>query len=152
MRGTGSEWNAALFGDAVCRAYLTLLENVQAEAAKDKDYQRYYGLWPDSGQESLDQHFYRRLVSDNNKVFPVPVRNKWVAFQDAWFLDADFRESECGTGKLEYPRRLLHPSKQASKLYRASEGRFPQGAESQKNADQVNFCHKRTLNACRGLE
>ncbi|KAK7492624.1 hypothetical protein BaRGS_00016103 [Batillaria attramentaria] len=240
MRGTGSEWNAALFGDAVCRAYLTLLENVQAEAAKDKDYQRYYGLWPDSGQESLDQHFYRRLVSDNNKVFPVPVRNKWVAFQDAWFLDADFRESECGqlawhamnhfwdregglvdiptyicrlihrigqgeafqekvitkeefyekfffpnidsdywkssvrdklvhyalmqdneeildlvrthacipcegTGKLEYPRRLLHPSKQASKLYRASEGRFPQGAESQKNADQVNFCQQEDL-------
>nr|KAG5705985.1 hypothetical protein BaRGS_010875 [Batillaria attramentaria] len=56
----------------ICRAYLLLLENLHGEAATDTDFRRYFDLWPDTGKESIDNVFYKRLVSDNNIVFPVP--------------------------------------------------------------------------------
>ncbi|KAK7495950.1 hypothetical protein BaRGS_00012651 [Batillaria attramentaria] len=94
IRSSGHDWNSVLFGDAVCRAYLLLLENLTLDVRPP--YDCYFGLLPDSGEASLDQNFYKRLVQDGNRVFPVPGQENWVAFSDAWFLDPDFRDSECG--------------------------------------------------------
>ena len=95
--GSGkSSWNSALYEDAVSRAYLLLLEQVQEEAAADADFSRYFDLWPRTSVPPLVDSFYRRLESDHNRVLPVPGELQWVAFKDARFLQPKFKDTGCG--------------------------------------------------------
>ncbi|XP_076434838.1 sacsin-like [Babylonia areolata] len=91
-----SSWNPALFGDAVVRAYLLLLELVKEEAARDSDHGQYFELWPTGSMGCLVDSFYHHLQSDGNRVFPVPDQIWWVSFAESRFLQPDFRDSECG--------------------------------------------------------
>ena len=96
LNSEGAAWNSALIADAVSRAYLLLLENVQNEAAMETDFRRFFDLWPTAGDTVLMENFYSRLVTDQNKVLPVPDKNHWVSFLDAWFLESTFRSGQCG--------------------------------------------------------
>ena len=91
-----ASWNPVLFGDPVVRAYLLLLEQVKEEAEKDSDFSRYFDLWPKSSVTCLVDSFYQCLHSASNKILPVAHQNVWVSFADAFFLDPDFRNSDCG--------------------------------------------------------
>ncbi|KAK7087749.1 sacsin-like [Littorina saxatilis] len=91
-----ASWNCALYGDAICRAYLLALELVQKEAAGGSDFSKYFDLWPMSSVDSLVESFYNHLLTGNNKVLPVPCTRQWVTFQDACFLQPNFRDSGCG--------------------------------------------------------
>ena len=96
LNSEGAAWNSALIADAVSRAYLLLLENVKNEAAIDPDFKRFFELWPVSGGPRLREDFFRCLLRDKNKLLPVPGKNRWVTHRDAWYLESNFRISECG--------------------------------------------------------
>ncbi|XP_070180537.1 sacsin-like [Littorina saxatilis] len=92
-----AEFNSALFEDAVCNAYLFLLELVKSEAAMDVDFKRFFNLWPRSGDPSLMSSFYKSLVYTDNAVLPLPQTGLWVSVKKARFLQPSFRECDCGT-------------------------------------------------------
>ena len=95
-RSVEASFNSALFGDAVCRAYLLLLELVKKEAAMDSDFRRFFDLWPRTDETPLVDSFYKHLVWDGYRVLPVPGTEQWVALNEARFLQPSFRDSECG--------------------------------------------------------
>ncbi|XP_076453314.1 sacsin-like [Babylonia areolata] len=96
LSSKGSSWNRSLYSDAVCRAYLLLLQQVTTEAAADSGHGRYFDLWPRAGVPCLVNSFYHHLQTDGDKVLPVPGQNIWVSFTDAVFLQPDFRDADCG--------------------------------------------------------
>ncbi|PVD18438.1 hypothetical protein C0Q70_20987 [Pomacea canaliculata] len=89
----GGNWNSALVSDAVCRAYVLLLESLKDNV--DVNYSSYYELWPRSENGlSLVDSFYSCLINSNCSVFPSQIR--WVSFDEATFFDPVFRLSQVG--------------------------------------------------------
>ncbi|PVD30989.1 hypothetical protein C0Q70_10265 [Pomacea canaliculata] len=89
----GGNWNSALVSDAVCRAYVLLLQSLQDHVGAN--YSSYYQLWPRSENGlSLVDSFYTCLINDNYSVFPSQTR--WVSFHEATFFDPAFRFSQIG--------------------------------------------------------
>ncbi|KAL8620143.1 hypothetical protein ACOMHN_056659 [Nucella lapillus] len=84
LKSEGSLWNTALYSDAVCRAYLLLLQQVRQEAAQNRQFGRFFHLWPTGGLPYLVNSFYRHLETDGDPVLPVSGHdNTWVSFNQA---------------------------------------------------------------------
>ncbi|PVD18701.1 hypothetical protein C0Q70_21251 [Pomacea canaliculata] len=89
----GGDWNAALMSDAVCRAYLLLLESLTDTVGDD--YSSYFELWPRSDNIlSLLDSFYSSLINGRFQVFPC--QEGWLSFHDVRFFDPSFRQSPVG--------------------------------------------------------
>nr|KAG5700581.1 hypothetical protein BaRGS_015377 [Batillaria attramentaria] len=94
------EWNAALFSDAIPRAYLASLHKLESANPNRPDY---YSLWPhrlsmmteeQNFYRQFTHHFYALLVTEDYEIFPH--EDGWVAFSAAWFFDPEFKETDVG--------------------------------------------------------
>ncbi|KAL5020416.1 hypothetical protein ScPMuIL_003308 [Solemya velum] len=105
-KGKHSDWNEAIMADAVCNAYVFLLEILQ-EFGLSPNYQ-YHQLWPTEVTskecEVLHKQLYCKITHKSPKVFNVG-RN-WQALNNCIFLDPDFR-SLSHVGDIAY-KCLLH--------------------------------------------
>ena len=87
----GVEWNNCLMQDAVCEAYLDLLEDVKTLAA---DKYQFYSLWPracevEQNCEPLARSFYQSLASKDYSLFSNG--SQWVNINHVVFLEPNFR-------------------------------------------------------------
>ncbi|KAK7488211.1 hypothetical protein BaRGS_00020518 [Batillaria attramentaria] len=96
----GARWNAALFSDAIPRAYLASLHKLESANPNRPDY---YSLWPhrlsmmteeQNFYRQFTHHFYALLVTEDYEIFPH--EDGWVAFSAAWFFDPEFKETDVG--------------------------------------------------------
>ena len=92
----GALWNKELYGDAVSRAYMVLLELIRQKTSVTGDFTEYFDLWPRKSVPCLADSFYRKLSSSSTKLLPVPGKSTWVAFSEARFLHPQFRDSSWG--------------------------------------------------------
>ncbi|XP_078588971.1 sacsin-like [Branchiostoma floridae x Branchiostoma japonicum] len=88
------EWNKALMGDAVCKAYITMLLDLRDMAKKGllTPYQ-YHSFWPDPSHIADTTHysvlvkaFYATLSSSHDRLFES--EGRWLSFTSIVFLDS----------------------------------------------------------------
>ncbi|KAJ8303970.1 hypothetical protein KUTeg_017553, partial [Tegillarca granosa] len=97
-----SKWNEALISDAVCNAYIKLLESLQdLNLESDKLYSE---LWPVPKEQltgnllALQKSFFKKVVNENPVVFR---RNdKWEPFSNCIFMLSSLMKSKVGPSVL----------------------------------------------------
>ena len=111
----GVDWNNVLLKDAVCAAYLDLVEDVKPLAQASGGTYQFHSLWPryrevEKACEPLARSFYERLVVESLPLFPHG--NSWVGVHEVYFLHPLFRrDAEIGDVAFEVFRLLLGSNK-----------------------------------------
>ena len=106
-----SMWNEALMGDAVCNAYILMLENLMhLNISPDEAY---YNLWPHLSDKQSEQDnqvylqncIYKNIIAKNPKVFRR--LDEYVPITSCTFLDPTLMETKFGPRAFEGCVQLL---------------------------------------------
>ncbi|KAL5004239.1 hypothetical protein ScPMuIL_017695 [Solemya velum] len=91
-RQQSHDWNTAIMADAVCNAYIFLLERLQELNGLDPDYM-YHQFWPTEFRstecEILCKQLYYNISHESPEVFYS--NGHWKALENSIFLDPAFR-------------------------------------------------------------
>ncbi|XP_062614458.1 sacsin-like isoform X2 [Saccostrea cucullata] len=94
-----SQWNEALFADAVTNAYIHMVESLEQF---DIYCENYFNLWPNvsnkrqnSSVAAVYSSFYRNVIDNDHKVFSR--ERKWISISNVIFLDVRFSKSTIET-------------------------------------------------------
>ena len=92
---SGGEWNEMLLKDAVCKAYLSAMQNLRRMMDLNSSVQSFYELWPllntaECLFDPLVRSFYAFLVQNSLELFTDGKR--WVDIEHALFLKPELRQ------------------------------------------------------------
>ncbi|XP_048582130.1 sacsin-like [Nematostella vectensis] len=101
-RDFGSEWNNVLMKEAVCHAYLTLLEDVKTVLPQEESAYPFHCLWPCPGTAAscliIQHQFYKSLCSPNDPPTLFSDNASWCGLPEVVFLHPEFRH-DCKIGE-----------------------------------------------------